>query len=198
MTVSCIQTLSHCRRFLSSCDTQLELIFSLCLNWTSYDDKISLSGTADFYLFYCTRYVLYLLYLVVCILLNLRLNVNKYILYFILIYINYLKFSDYFCFFTILFFSIFAFNKIGCSTLSTLTSLFLFPLLFAYLLLPTLFTYSSLHYGTYSTLFCLRFWNLFPFIYLNSLFFSHLSYSTLYYTRPLTKSFLYFILYYVI
>ena len=100
--------------------------------------------------------------------------------------INYLKFSDYFCFFTVPSFSIPAFNKIGYSTLSNLTSLFLFPLLFAYLLLPTLFIYLSLHYGTYSTLYCLRFWNLFPFIYLNSLFF--MSHTALYHTRPLTNS----------
>ena len=88
---------------------------------------------------------------------------------FLLIYINYLKFSGYFCFSTVLSFSISAFNKIGHSTFSNLTSFFLFPQLFAYLLLPTLFTYLSFHYGTYSTFFCLRFWNLFPFLYLNSL-----------------------------
>ena len=83
---------------------------------------------------------------------------------FLLIYINCLKFSDHFCFFTVPSSSVSAF-KIGYSTLSTQTSLFLFPLLFAYLLLPTLFTYLSLHYGTYSTFFCLR---LFPPVYLDS------------------------------
>ena len=103
---------------------------------------------------------------------------------FLHICINYLKFSDYFCFFTVLSFSISAFNKIGCSTLSNLTSLFLFPLLFAYLLLPTLFTYLSLHYHLPILLY-------FVFEIYSLLFtsiFSHLSCSTLYHTRPLTKS----------
>ena len=43
---------------------------------------------------------------------------------FLLIYINYLKFSDYFCFITVLSFSISAFNRIGYFTLSALTSFF--------------------------------------------------------------------------